>query len=160
MERRDWSQTKSQRNNVSGPGLEPATPLLQSDSLPTAVGGPAILGNMSHVRHKPVCSASEASLEILKTIFMYIILSMQRTTKVLIRLLGCAGWSVCAFGVRIWHEKVFLWRGSYVPDDFQGCNIIQLFHVCLGNCQSYSPEVPLIARCAIVHPAIHGTEGQ
>ena len=46
-------------------------------------------------------------------------ISRQRTTKVLIRLCGCAGWSahpsrlICPFVVRIWHKQVFSWCGSY-----------------------------------------------
>ena len=47
------------------------------------------------VRLKPVCSATETSysLEILNLQRRGIILSRQRTTKVLIRLRGCADWS-------------------------------------------------------------------
>ena len=65
------------------------------------------LYNMSHITRKPVfrvsdqlrlkpaCSATEYSysLEILKSDRRGIILSRQRTTKVLIRLRKCAGWS-------------------------------------------------------------------
>ena len=47
------------------------------------------------VRHKPACTATEASkrLESSDKTTRGIILSRQRTTKVLIRLRGCAGWS-------------------------------------------------------------------
>ena len=47
------------------------------------------------VRLKPACSAIETSqsLEILDLASIFIILSKQRTTKALIRLRGCAGWS-------------------------------------------------------------------
>ena len=54
-----------------------------------------VFGVSDQVRHKPVCAATEASqsLEILDIASMDIILSNQRTTKALIRLRGCAGWS-------------------------------------------------------------------
>ena len=52
------------------------------------------------VRFKPACSATEASwsVEISNLITRGVVLSRQRTTKVLIRLRGCAGWcwSDCA----------------------------------------------------------------
>ena len=59
-------------------------------------------------------SATEASmrLEILVTETRDITLSRQRTTKVLIRLRGCAGWSaplLFAYDTR----HVFSWPGSY-----------------------------------------------
>ena len=52
-------------------------------------------GVSGHARHKPACAATEASmrLEILVTETRSITLSKQRTTKALIRLHGCAGWS-------------------------------------------------------------------
>ena len=48
------------------------------------------------LRFKPACSASEASyrLDISDLETRNIILSKERTTKALIRLRGCAGWSV------------------------------------------------------------------
>ena len=53
-----------------------------------------VLGVCYQVRHKPVCTATEARqrFEILDTETRGII-SRQRTTKALIRLHGCAGWS-------------------------------------------------------------------
>ena len=56
---------------------------------------------------------------VLKLASRGIILSRQRTTKVLIRLRGCKvlirlrWWAlICAFVVRIWHKQFFSWRGS------------------------------------------------
>ena len=65
------------------------------------------LGFCDPVRLKPVCSASETSqsLEIFEIVSRDIMLSRQRTIKVLIRL-------ICAFVVRIRHKPVFSWRGS------------------------------------------------
>ena len=65
------------------------------------------LGFCDLVRLKPVCSASETSqsLEIFEIVSRDIMLSRQRTIKVLIRL-------ICAFVVRIRHKPVFSWRGS------------------------------------------------
>ena len=64
------------------------------------------------VRFKPACSATEASksLETLDIASIHILLSEQRTTKVLISLRGCAGWSaplLFAYGIR----HVFAWPG-------------------------------------------------
>ena len=51
-----------------------------------------------------------AGLKILGIIIRGIILSRQRITKMLIRLMRRL---ICMFVVRIWHKQVFLWRGSY-----------------------------------------------
>ena len=64
-------------------------------------------------RHKPACAATEASmrLEILAIESRAIRLSKQRTTRMLIRLRGCAGWSaplLFAYGIR----QVFSLAGS------------------------------------------------
>ena len=75
------------------------------------------------VRLKPACSASETSLgpEILDLASKGIILSRQRTPKVLIRLCGCAGWSaplLLAYGKnRFSHNMVHKVRvtGWYAP---------------------------------------------
>ena len=69
------------------------------------------------VRFKPACSATKASynLETLDIASIHIILAEQWTTKVLIRLHGCAGWSaplLFAYGIR----HVFAW-----PSPFKGC---------------------------------------
>ena len=66
-------------------------------------------------RPKPACSATEASwsLETLDIASIHIILFKQRTTKVLIRLHGCTGWSaplLFAYGIRL----IFAWPGPYV----------------------------------------------
>ena len=64
---------------------------------------------------KLACSATEAStrLEILVTETRDITLPRKRTTKVLIRLHGCAGWSVpLLFAYDIRH--VFSWPGSII----------------------------------------------
>ena len=82
------------------------------------------------VRLKLACSATEASmrLEILVTETRDITLSRQRTTKVLIRLRGCAGWSaLLLFAYDIRH--VFSWPGS---------NIL----LCVGICW-YFPSMNL-----------------
>ena len=65
------------------------------------------------VRLKPACAATEASwrLEISAIESRDIILSKQRTTKALIRLRGCAGWSApLLFAYDIRH--IFSWPGS------------------------------------------------
>ena len=67
------------------------------------------------VRLKLACSATEASmrLEILVTETWDITLSRQETTKALIRLRGCAGWSApLLFAYDIRH--VFSWPGSCI----------------------------------------------
>ena len=55
-----------------------------------------VFGVCAQLRLKPACSADETSygLEISAIASRGIILSRQRTTKVLIRLRGCAGWPV------------------------------------------------------------------
>ena len=61
------------------------------------------------VTFKPSCSATEATLDIAS---IHIILPKQRTTKVLIRLRGCVGWSaplLFAYGLR----HIFAWPGPY-----------------------------------------------
>ena len=52
-----------------------------------------VLGVCDQVRLKPVCSGTQtrSSLEILNLASIGIVLSKQQTTKVLIRLCGCAG---------------------------------------------------------------------
>ena len=54
-----------------------------------------VFGLCDQVRHKPAWSVIETSysLDILDVARIHIILSRQRTTKALIRLCGCAGWS-------------------------------------------------------------------
>ena len=54
------------------------------------------LGVYSQVRFIPTCSAMEASqyIDILHVASFTIMLCRQQTTKVLIRLQGCVGWSV------------------------------------------------------------------
>ena len=69
------------------------------------------------VRFKPAWSATEPgqNLESLDIASVYIILSNQRTTKVLIRLCGCAGWSaplLFAYGIR----HVFAWPGPNIGE--------------------------------------------
>ena len=65
------------------------------------------------VRFKPACSATKASLnlETLDIASIHsITLSKQQTTKVLIRLRGCAGWSApLLFAYAIRH--IFVWPG-------------------------------------------------
>ena len=63
-------------------------------------------GVSNQARHKPACTATEAglSLEISAIESRDIILSKQQTTKVLIRLRGCAGWSApLLFGYDLTH---------------------------------------------------------
>ena len=70
-------------------------------------------GVSDQVRLKLACSATEASMRlgILVTETRDITLSRQRTTKALIRLRGCAGWSApLLFAYDIRH--VFSWSGS------------------------------------------------
>ena len=62
-------------------------------------------------RHKPACAATEASQVLEISAIESRVLSKQRTTKVLIRLRGCAGWSVpLLFTYDIRH--IFSWPGS------------------------------------------------
>ena len=65
-------------------------------------------GVCNQVRLKLSCSASEASEshEIANIENRDIILSMQRTTKALIRLRRL----ICAFVVRMWHKQVFSYK--------------------------------------------------
>ena len=79
-----------------------------------------------HLRRKPVfvgCDQVDsnwpaelqriASLEILDLAGIYVLLSQQWTTKGLIRLCGCAGWSVPLLFV-IWHKHIVLvWPNQY-----------------------------------------------
>ena len=72
-------------------------------------------GVSNQVRLKLSCSAAEASnrLEILVTETRDITLSRHRTTKMLVRLRGCAGWSapfLFAYDIR----HLFSWPGSHV----------------------------------------------
>ena len=55
--------------------------------------GKCVFGDFDQVRFKPACSASETSqnLEPLDRASIHIILSKQRTIKVMVRLRGCAG---------------------------------------------------------------------
>ena len=89
-------------------------------------------------RHKPTCSAAEISqrLEISDIRTREIILWRQRTTKVLIRLRGCAGWS--ASFVRICLKQVFSWRGSYTLIHILGKSVQRLL---IGRKRIYSTEV-------------------
>ena len=73
------------------------------------------LGVSDQARHKPACAATEASwsLEISALESRDIVLSKQQTTKVLVRLRECAGWSaplLLAYDIR----HIFLWPGSIV----------------------------------------------
>ena len=79
------------------------------------------------VTFKPDCSATEASsnLVTLDRASIHIILSKQRTTKVLIRLRGCAGWSaplLFAYGLR----HIFAWPGPIMVKIWHGRNLILL----------------------------------
>ena len=79
-------------------------------------------GVLEQARHKPACAATEASwsLEISAIESRDIILSKQRTTKALIRLHGCAGWTapfLFAYDIR----HIFSWPGSY-KNICRGCH--------------------------------------
>ena len=79
-------------------------------------------GVCDQVRLKPAYSATGASmrLEILVTETRDTTLSSQRTTKALIRLRGCAGWSApLLFAYDIRH--VFSWPGSYTYNNYFIC---------------------------------------
>ena len=88
------------------------------------------------IRFKSVCSATEASqnLETLDIPSIHIILSTQRTTKVLIRLRGCAGWSApLLFAYDIRH--IFAWPGSYNIMHFSlNVSIQYIWKLCHGKC--------------------------
>ena len=84
----------------------------------------SVFGVSDQVRLKPACSATEASqcLEILDIETRGIILSRKRTTKALIRLRGCAGWSaplLFAYG-----KTSFLMTGSYISCEVQSDNSV------------------------------------
>ena len=71
-----------------------------------------VFGVFDLVTHKPACAVTEASykLEISDIETRDIILSRQRTTKALIRLRGCAGWSaplLFAYGKNRFSHDVF-----------------------------------------------------
>ena len=76
-----------------------------------------VFGVFDKVGLKLASSATENSytLEILDLASIGIILSEQLTTKALIRLHWCTGWSA-PFFVRIWNKQIFSWRGSSVPN--------------------------------------------
>ena len=68
------------------------------------------------VRHKPACSATEtsSSLNILDLANICIMLSRQQTSKALIGVRGCTGWSAPLYGIR----HVSSWHGSYTCKHF------------------------------------------
>ena len=87
-------------------------------------------GVSDQVRLKPACSAS-MKLEILVTETRDITLSRQRTTKALIRLRRCAGWSVpLLFAYDIRH--VFSWPSSIESTVYNQC--YSIFHKTYSNC--------------------------
>ena len=74
-------------------------------------------GIFDQVTFKPACSATEAreNLETLDIASIHIILSKQRTTKVLIRLRGCTGWyAPLLFAWYYAIRHIFTWRGPHV----------------------------------------------
>ena len=77
-----------------------------------------VFGVFDQVRHKPACSATETSqsLEIANVETRDIILSSQRTTKALIRLRGCTGWSaplLFAYGISRFSHDVAQFLSTY-----------------------------------------------
>ena len=77
------------------------------------------LGVSDQARHKPACTATEASqsLEISAIESRDIILFKQQTTKALIRLHECTGWSaplLVAYDIR----HIFSWPGSNKISNF------------------------------------------
>ena len=94
------------------------------------------------VRFKLACSAAEASysLETLRIANIHIVLSKLRTTKVLIRLRGCAGWYtplLFAYGIR----HVFVWPGLFII-------IVCPLSVCLWCFYSFEPSHEIMALFA------------
>ena len=79
-----------------------------------------VFGVCDQLRLKPACSADETSwgLEI-PAVTSRGILSRQRTTRVLISLRGCAGWSAPLLFIS--HKQVFSWCGSYVTNIINEC---------------------------------------
>ena len=75
----------------------------------------SVFGVYDQVRLKPGCSAIETSysLEISAIASRDIILSRQRTTKALMRLRWCAGWSAPLLFAYC-KKEVFSWRGSSI----------------------------------------------
>ena len=72
-------------------------------------------GIFDHIRFKAACSATEASsnLETLDIASIHIIRFKKRTTKVLIRLRGCAVWSApLLFTYDLRH--IFIWPGPFI----------------------------------------------
>ena len=88
---------------------------------------------------KPVCSTKEAccSHEIAYIETRYIILPRQRTTKVLIRLCGYAGWSaplLFAYGKnRFSHDEAYMYKEAHIcakvtsVSGSTGCHVLLLF---------------------------------
>ena len=70
-----------------------------------------VFGFCDQVRLKPGCSAKQASLSLENLEISIGVLSKQRTTKALIRLRGCTGWSAPL--LLAYDKQVFSWRGSY-----------------------------------------------
>ena len=107
---------------------------------------------MSHITRKPVfgvcdkvrlklaCTATETSygLEISAIASRGIILSKQRTTKVLIRLRGCAGWSaplLFAYGInRFSHDVALIWANIEGSDKTESMpRLTWAFASCLND---------------------------
>ena len=68
------------------------------------------------------------NFDILDLAIICIILSRQWTTKVLIRLCGCAGWSaplLFAYGI----GQIFSWSGSYFLWNDSTCELQYLIHL-------------------------------
>ena len=85
-------------------------------------------GVSDQARHKPACTATEASwsLEISTIESRDIILYKQRTTKALIRLRECAGWSapfLCAYDIR----HIFWWLGSILCVLYSICRVVVIY---------------------------------
>ena len=114
-------QTRKYKKNVSDkydvttmPFDRIEFPLVKDRSIWASSWENASSGFSDQVRLKLACTATKASmrLEILVTETRDITLSRQRTTKALIRLRGCTGWSVpllFAYDIRY----IFSWPVSY-----------------------------------------------
>ena len=110
------------------------------------------LGVYDHARLKPTCSVTESTCslktEILRVASLSIILSRGRTTKALIRLRGCVGWSAplifkCNY-VRVSLDTVHKYDNCH----YNNCIVFQCFHTLaiirfLFNVVSWLP-VPLV----------------
>ena len=112
------------------------------------------LGVSDRAKLKPACTATEASYsnEISAIESRDIILSKQRTTKALIRLRRCAGWSApLLFAYDIRH--IFSWPGSFVLNWFstKSFRFLILVFVFIETNRLWKSDRQIISICSETH---------